>query len=283
MRKIEISKELLNDMYVNNKLTTYQIAEELEVSRQTVCNKLKYYNIVVKDSKFKAGKPKLKKEKIVKLYENKELFSEKYLELKSLSLVAEFFDISLDTAFSWKNKHEIEKINGLSEKGLKQSRKGKVWADKELFIEMYSKYSLTDMAKMWGCSSANLSKWRVIHNIPVSSLSEQWDKKTKFGTKIIKNDDFDFDSYRLLYIDDNNKISKNIIAYIKLVVGKCQSCGEREVLDLHHINENPLDNRPENHAILCPNCHAKIHRLGKTVNELCNNFKSWKDCYAEAK
>ncbi len=38
---------------------------------------------------------------------------------------------------------------------------------------------------------------------------------------------------------------------------KCEICGYTEVIELHHINGDPTDNRIENLQILCPNCHSK--------------------------
>lgn len=39
----------------------------------------------------------------------------------------------------------------------------------------------------------------------------------------------------------------------------CQACGATENLHRHHKDENPLNNAPENVAILCQDCHAKAH------------------------
>lgn len=50
---------------------------------------------------------------------------------------------------------------------------------------------------------------------------------------------------------------------------KCESCGNSEwigeeiPLELHHINGDHYDNTFENLMILCPNCHAIIHRKEK--------------------
>ena len=38
------------------------------------------------------------------------------------------------------------------------------------------------------------------------------------------------------------------------------------MLELHHINGNPTDNRLENLQILCPNCHSKTNNFrGKNI------------------
>jgi len=36
-------------------------------------------------------------------------------------------------------------------------------------------------------------------------------------------------------------------------------CGQKIMIELHHVNGNNLDNREENLQFLCPNCHALTH------------------------
>ncbi len=54
---------------------------------------------------------------------------------------------------------------------------------------------------------------------------------------------------------------------------KCGICGFTEVLDIHHINGRKHKNdfalkRIKEYIVLCPNCHAKIHRLNYSVEQL---------------
>lgn len=42
----------------------------------------------------------------------------------------------------------------------------------------------------------------------------------------------------------------------------CSICGYDEfpdILQVHHIDENRLNNNIENLLVVCPNCHSKIH------------------------
>jgi len=42
----------------------------------------------------------------------------------------------------------------------------------------------------------------------------------------------------------------------------CSHCGWCGVCDTHHLDEDRSNNKRENIAILCPNCHRDIHRQG---------------------
>lgn len=39
----------------------------------------------------------------------------------------------------------------------------------------------------------------------------------------------------------------------------CQACGGRELLGIHHLDENPANNAPENVTTLCASCHTQWH------------------------
>lgn len=266
----------MESLYVEKHHTVYQIADQLNVCRQTISNKLKQYDIPLRNARYKKVR-KQDKEEVDKFYKTRDVFIQKYTELKSIRLVAEFFNISVDTAYDWKKRHEIPNVKEQSNDGIRRRLYNSPWADKETFSKAYKTYSLAEMSRMWGCTSSNLYKWRKKHGIPACTTKEQWKKRPKFGTPYCDNTGgINFDTF------DRDRLSKGMVIRIKEIVGECQSCGEREVLDLHHINGNTKDNRPENHVILCPNCHAKVHRLGKTVEELCPYYKSWRT-YAEAK
>ena len=47
----------------------------------------------------------------------------------------------------------------------------------------------------------------------------------------------------------------------------CQKCQENGIITaaflVHHINENELDNDPNNHLSLCGPCHETIHKTGR--------------------
>lgn len=272
LQKLELSKELLKEMYVNQKMSSQAIGTELGVNRQTVINKLRLHGINVRPKRM----PKPKKDLIKKVprYKNKEYFNQVYSELKSLGLVALKFNISIDTAYNWKRKHGIDTIPQISNKAKMKNRSDKPYCDRDTLLSMYSQYSTPELAQMWNCHASTIQKWLKRLDIPTRSYSEQWELKTKSGIRVFTPTGFDLQLYKE-QIRQSDHMTKKALLFVKELVGECQSCGYSEVLDLHHINENSKDNRPENHAILCPNCHAHIHRLGETVEELCPDFISW--------
>ena len=290
MRKIRIPKDLLQDLYENQGLTLQQIADEFGVNRQTISNKLKEYGLCIRNSKYiqEHKTPKKKKLKKIEDYRNREVYEKVYRELKSIDQVAEHFNINIKTAFKWKKLHNIETIREFSQKGRKQLVIDKPYANKEWLEEMYAKYSLEDLAKMLNCSPSTLSKWCKKFNIKTRTISEQWDLKSKNGSNVVKDSGFDLQLYKQTYAIGRNNVSipKTLKQYIISLYGKCVCCGYDEVLDLHHIDGNHNNNDPSNHGVLCPNCHAKIHRLGISFNELVPNHVNWETLigsYQEAK
>lgn len=52
----------------------------------------------------------------------------------------------------------------------------------------------------------------------------------------------------------------------------CAECGEHRWLDLHHKDEDPSNNTPENLEVLCPNHHRSRHSADNT-KETCLRCK----------
>ena len=280
MRKINLSRDLLYDLYVEQGMTTSQISSELGVSRQTISNKLSCLGIPIRNSKYiREHKPSPKVVlKKVEGYKIKEVFQEAYEELKALDLVAEHFGISLDTAYSWKKRHGISTIKEYSQQGKRKINLHKPYANKEWLEYMYSKYSWEELSKMLNCSPTTLSKWGIKFGIKTRTVKEQWDLKSKYGSRVVKPLSFDLQLYKETYVLQGiTKLPKNLRLFIINLYGRCENpnCNESEVLDLHHIDGNHGNNFPENHGVLCPNCHARIHRLGVPFSDLVPNHVSW--------
>lgn len=279
VRKIIIDKEYLEEMYCNRGMTLLQIANDLGVSRQTVSNKMGELGITIKNTAFiRANKSKPKLVKITN-YRSRNEFQKAYSKLKSLDLVAKHFNIDLKTASNWKKRHNIQTIRQFSNVGKYLRNHNKPYMDKKWLEEMYSKYSWEDLGKILNCSPTTLSKWGRKFRIKTRTVSEQWSLKSKNGGYgvVKENIGFDLQLYKKTYaVGRNNvRIPSRLKNYIISLYGKCECCGYSEVLDLHHIDGDHNNNEPSNHGVLCPNCHAKIHRLGIPFSDLVPNHISW--------
>jgi hypothetical protein len=119
------------------------------------------------------------------------------------------------------------------------------------------------------------------------TIEEQWEVKAKYGNKVVMSSTFDLQLYKDTYVLEHiSKLPKGLRLFIINLYGKCECCGYSEVLDLHHIDEDHSNNDPNNQGVLCPNCHAKIHRLGILFKDLVPEHVNWEtllDSYQEAK
>lgn len=272
-KKLKLSKELLEDLYKTH--TIQQIAEELGVHERTVRRRFKEFNIQTglhtnpQFIKQRVDKPKIKR---IPPYKNKDKFLKVYKETKSLVLVAKHFNISPDTALRWKQKHNIETIKGVSEYGKSLINSNKPYTNKEWLEKAYSEYTMQEIADQLQVNVSTIKDWIKRHNIKTRTVAEQRALKNGNGNRTILStytNTFSKENYLAnIPYDLPHTFRKKIVE----LVAKCQCCGYDEVLDLHHINENHHDNRPENHLVVCPNCHAKIHRLGMKPPE---DFKIW--------
>ena len=61
------------------------------------------------------------------------------------------------------------------------------------------------------------------------------------------------------------------------VAGACTACAfvarHRSQFDVHHINGDHSDNRPENLVTLCANCHRLLHAIG--ADEFAKTNPAW--------
>ena len=60
----------------------------------------------------------------------------------------------------------------------------------------------------------------------------------------------------------------SILKVLSSLGDKCEICGYKHCLEMHHINKNRKDNSLSNLMMLCPNCHVLIHRKRKTIAQI---------------
>lgn len=272
MRKYHFDKDFFHLRYVKERKTLREIALELGISRQTVANKLNEYGIKIRNSALKRRLQKTKPLKIKRKppYQDKETFEKVYKELKSLDLVAKHFGINISTACDWKVRLGIKTVPVYSDIAKREINVGKPYADEKWLRQKYEveKLSYEDIAKMFNCHPSTIQKWAKKFGIKARSLSEQWEVKSKNGGLRVKQQIDLQELYNLRVLGKLGNVSRQQKELIFSIYKKCESCGYDRVLDLHHIDCNHKNNNPANHAVLCPNCHALIHRLGKSFEEL---------------
>lgn len=72
----------------------------------------------------------------------------------------------------------------------------------------------------------------------------------------------------------NSRLWKRVKAKaIEEAGAKCEICGKRGWLHVHHIHYNSFENEDNNDlAVLCPNCHDNIHYLVDKAHYYCRLF-----------
>lgn len=61
--------------------------------------------------------------------------------------------------------------------------------------------------------------------------------------------------------DGKVKVSRIGLDYCQLCLRKKVQLGTRETLTVHHIDEDPHNNEPLNHLVVCDACHKLIHHI----------------------
>ena len=276
-KKLDLPKELLEEMYET--MTIEQIALELGVHERTIRRRFSEYGIETgkhtNPQFIKRTTPKkMSKFKKATRYKDKEDFQEVYSELRSLSLVAKHYNISITTALRWKTIHGIDNVLGTSE--YSTNRRGGLYTNKEWLEEMYSNHTITEIASVCGCHPTTIHTWMHKFGIRTRTVQEQRDLKSGNGNRTIlgSNNILKKENYlENIPLNLNRKLVNKICG----IVGSCQCCGYEEVLDVHHKDSNHYNNDPYNLWVLCPNCHAQIHRDGKDLESMITNTINWID------
>jgi len=60
----------------------------------------------------------------------------------------------------------------------------------------------------------------------------------------------------------------SILDVLEKLGSECEICGYTHVLDIHHKDEDKLNNNLSNIIMLCPNCHMLVHRKRFTLKEI---------------
>jgi len=129
------------------------------------------------------------------------------------------------------------------------------WKD-DIEARLNSGESLRNIAKSYGVTYQSLQYWRGIWGcVPLRPCDVRGKDHPnwKGGVSIDKQ------GYRLLYSPERIKSHPYTYEHV-LIAEKMINRRLRKKEHVHHINENKLDNRPENLFICTSSVHRKLHR-----------------------
>lgn len=127
--------------------------------------------------------------------------------------------------------------------------------------------TFVEIAKEFGFNVNTLKNWKRKLKIPSKGtgyfnvgrtpwnkgLSEQDDVRVKNQANALR--EFRYDRW-----NDTSCIKKeNTSEYQKYLQEKCAICDSRELLEVHHIDQDRTNNYPDNLITLCKECHQRVH------------------------
>ncbi len=141
-----------------------------------------------------------------------------------------------------------------------------ILSDKEKFIELASKATcMREMLELAGLRAAGgnfqqLNKWSEVHNVPIPRGMSDTTKAVAASTRWTVDNVFVENCSASRHIVKRIIIKNNVIPYVCATPGcglQYEWLGKPIVLQLEHRNGIHNDNRVENLAFLCPNCHSQ--------------------------
>jgi uncharacterized protein YjcR len=171
------------------------------------------------------------------------LYKDYVVEQMTQAQMADDYGCSRKTVRSWMEEFGIERRDPNEASG--------PWTDKErLEQDYYEKgLKLTEMASKYGCSKANVIRWMDRFGI------DRIDPNDK--PPVMRHDSKGYEVFN--HTKPDGQMSKlyhhRLLAVAKY--GFDEVCGK----DIHHKNEIPWDNRPENLEPLTRSEHSRLHAL----------------------
>ncbi len=249
--KFKLTKEELYDLYWNKKLDVPKIAEKLGLGQTTIWRWMERLGIKGRtnsESKLK-GKYKPKKEELYDLYWKKGLSTVK---------IGEKFGFNNNVIRVWLKQYGIK----VRELGIAQSNSRLLSKEKLDDLYVKQKLSCKKIGKFYGIDDESIRKLLRHFNI---ERRDNVGENNAFWQGGIAD---------LPYPYEFRKIKKLIKERDNYT---CQECGKqfkgKNQLDIHHIDYNKKNSKPENLITLCKSCHGKTKFIrGDWINHFQNKI-----------
>lgn len=234
--KFNLTKEELYDLYWHKKLDVSKISEKLGLGKTTIFRWLKRYNIKTRnnsESKLK-GKYKPTKEELYNLYWKKGLSTVK---------IGEKYRISNVSILRWLKEYKIK----IRKEGLRNSNLRLL--SKEKLCDLYIKQKLSSIkiGDIYGVDDESVRRLLIHYDIKRRDNSGENNPFWQGGS-----------SFKPYTKEFNRKLKKQIKERDNYT---CQECSNqfkgKNQLDVHHIDYNKKNSKPENLITLCKSCHTK--------------------------
>lgn len=163
----------------------------------------------------------------------------------TVSEAAERLGTSVHTLLSWVDRHSLQRRTDIS--------KGP-WYDREWLLNQYveREKSIYEIAEEAGCDDENIRYWLEKHGIDRRSKGHHA-RKEHPSFRLTR------DGYERVCSNTRSSDETDCVRVHRLVVVAHEGLEAVDGKDIHHENDIPWDNRPENLTPVTKSEHRKIH------------------------
>lgn len=239
--------QYLSEEYLDKGKSCAEIANDLDVSDDTVLRAIHEAGIETRDAHEKGAEKQqkpLEKEKLVRLY---------HIEEKSAMEIADELGCSARNVYRWMERHGV-KLRDRTQ-AIRNGQSPVELRDREWLKEHYVEHrkSTNVIASELGCASSTVLAWLRRHNIDIRHHSET---QVKEGRR----------SYGVGWNESKKERVREVYERSCGVCGKPEDELNRR-LDVHHIiparqfSDPEKRNSTDNLIALCPTCHSRAERI----------------------
>lgn len=199
-----------------------------------------------------------------KAYHDKEWLKQQYYENNlTLEQIGDKCDVTATTISDWMERHEMPRRDFKSAQQADGKYTGKAWLVQE-YVD--KERTMRSIGNECGVSPATILKWLRRHGI-----------ESRTATEHLKKDTVTFVQLRRGYVRATAKRPNGVdqdYCMVHQLVAIADGADPHKVFSngdyhVHHKNEVPWDNRPDNLELLSSSDHAKLHGQKRNCAEGC--------------